>query len=257
MWGAIIGDIVGSRFEFANTFDKDFKLFTKECDFTDDTICTVAIADCLLNNSDFYAYYLRKWCRRYPNPMGCYGYRFAQWLESNNAKPYNSYGNGSAMRVSSIGMLLSTLDQVDLEAMKSAECTHNHSEGIKGAKSVAEAIFVARRARSVQEKKNAVHSIADFYYNGYLEKPYIRGAFDETCQGTVPVCFKIIQESDGFEDAIRNAISFGGDSDTIGAIVGSIAEVVFGIPDSIKKRAEKYLPIDMLSVVREFYRRIN
>ena len=257
MLGAIIGDIAGSRFEFANTFDKDFKLFTNECDFTDDTICTVAIAECLLNGSDDYESYLLKWCRRYPFPMGAYGGRFGEWVRSSNPCPYNSFGNGSAMRVSPIGFWFKNLQKAENEAEKSAACTHNHPEGIKGAKALAHAISFTQIGATDKSRMVAVHTVAENFYPGYLNAVYVKGKFDETCQGTVPLCFKLLQESNSFEDAIRNAISFGGDSDTIAAIVGSLAEAVFGIPDSIKKKAERFIPIEMLKIVREFYSRLN
>lgn len=257
MWGAIIGDIAGSRFEFANTFDYDFKLFTNECDFTDDTICTIAVADCILHGSDDYGSYIHKWCRKYPNPMGCYGGRFAEWIRSDSPKPYNSFGNGAAMRVSPIGFWFKNLCKLEEAAAKSAICSHNHEEGIRGACAVARAISFTQIGSNCDARKMAVDAIADRYYPGYKEREYIKGVFDETCQGTVPLCFMIIQASDSFEDAIRNAISFGGDSDTIGAIVGGIAEAVWGVPDSLKKKAEKYLPVEMLKVIREFYQKMN
>ena len=141
MLGAIIGDIVGSRFEFNNTNRSDFELFHKDCSFTDDTICTVAIADAILRKCSYQESLLR-WCRSYPNPMGGYGGRFAQWIHSNNPQPYNSFGNGSAMRVSPVAWAFDNLDDVLAEAEKTASPTHNHPEGIKGAKTVAHAIWI-------------------------------------------------------------------------------------------------------------------
>ena len=143
MIGAIIGDIVGSRFEFDNTNDFNVELFTDECAYTDDTICTIAVADAAMNGSS-YGVTLHSWCRRYPEPMGSYGCSFADWIASNNPQPYNSFGNGSAMRVSAIGWLFNTLEQVIDEATKSAMPTHNHPEGIKGAIATASAVLIAR-----------------------------------------------------------------------------------------------------------------
>lgn len=249
MLGAIIGDIVGSRFEFSNYLDKDFRLFDAGCDFTDDTICTVAIADAVMSNTDFQSSLL-KWCRRYPNPKGSYGMSFAHWIASRNPKPYGSFGNGSAMRVSPIGWIYNDERCVATAAILTAAPTHNHPEGIKGAVSVAEAIVCARKA---EDKKEAVKKVALKHYPNYLKEYYVKGKFDETCQGTVPLCFKIIDESTSFEDAIRTAIAYGGDSDTIGAIVGGIAEAIWEIPQDIKEKAMTYLPREMKKVIREFY----
>ena len=249
MLGAIIGDIVGSRFEFNNYLDKDFRLFDVGCDFTDDTICTVAIADAVLSGTDFQSSLL-KWCRKYPNPKGSYGGSFANWIRSKHPKPYGSFGNGSAMRVSPIGWIYTDERCVATAAILTAAPTHNHPEGIKGAVSVAEAIVCARKA---DNKKDAVKKVALKHYPRYLSDYYTPGKFDETCQGTVPLCFKIIEESTSFEDAIRTAISYGGDSDTIGAIVGGIAEAIWEIPQEIKEKAMTYLPREMKKVISEFY----
>lgn len=249
MLGAIIGDIVGSRFEFDNHLSKDFELFHDECDFTDDTICTIAIADAVLSHSGFRSS-LIKWCRKYPNPKGAYGCSFSQWIMSKNPTPYGSFGNGSAMRVSPIGWISNDERFVATAAILTAAPTHNHPEGIKGAVSVSEAIVCARKA---EDKKEAVKKVALKHYPHYLSDFYLKGRFDETCQGTVPLCFKIIEDSTSFEDAIRTAISYGGDSDTIGAIVGGIAESVWGIPQDIRDKALMYLPREMKNIVKSFY----
>lgn len=247
MLGAIIGDIVGSRFEFDNTFDYHFELFTKKCDFTDDSICTIAIADAILNKKD-YQDALLEWCRKYPHPKGAYGGSFARWIVSANPQPYHSFGNGSAMRVSAVGWLFDNEEDVLEEAKKSAAVTHNHPEGIKGAQAVALAILVARQGRGLEAIKQVAF---DFYGKDFEQHLIPEGYFDETCQGTVPVAFHLIGQSHSFEDAIRRAISYGGDSDTLGAIVGAIAEALWGIPEDLRVKALDYLPEDMVAIVHQ------
>ena len=255
MLGAIIGDIVGSKYEFNNTFDYGFEMFGEGCDFTDDTICTVAIADAILNKRS-YQESLHDWCRRYPNPKGAYGGRFAGWIRSDNPQPYNSFGNGSAMRVSPVACLFDDLSQVLEEAEKTALPTHNHPEGIKGAKAVAHAIWHFRKSKeshvSNDEAFNTFLDIARSYYEDFDTRDYPKGVFDETCMDAVPLSFSLIAQSKSFEDAIRLAISHGGDSDTIGAIVGSIAEARFGIPQDIKDKAMSYLPEEMKQIYKLF-----
>ena len=252
MLGAIIGDIVGSRFEFNNTSSKDFKLFTKECSFTDDTICTVAIADALISLKPYKEKVL-EWCRKYPNPMGSYGGSFARWIRSSDPQPYNSFGNGAAMRVSPISWWFLNEKDVLEQSEKTALISHNHAEGIKGAQCVAFAISILRNR---VDNDTFIKNMNSFYPN-FDKLDYPRGVFNETCPGTVPVCLKIILNSNSFENAIRNAIAFGGDSDTIGAIVGSMAEAKWGIPNDIYKQVFKYLPTDMLQVVGTFFEILN
>ena len=265
MLGAIIGDIVGSKYEFNNTFEYNFELFGKGCDFTDDTICTVAIADTILNKRS-YQESLHDWCRRYPSPKGAYGGRFAAWVHSDNPQPYNSFGNGSAMRVSPVAWLFDDLSQVLEEAEKTALPTHNHPEGIKGAKAVAHAIWHFRKSKvsckgkdedglSTDNALNTFKGIANSYYENFDTQDYPKGVFDETCMDAVPLSLHIISESKDFEDAIRLAISHGGDSDTIGAIVGSIAEARYGIPQEIRDKAISYLPHDMMLIYKRFTER--
>lgn len=248
MLGAIIGDIVGSRFEFNNTHKTDFKLFHKDCSFTDDTICTVAIADAILRKCSYQESLLR-WCRSYPNPMGGYGGRFAQWVASSNPQPYNSFGNGSAMRVSPVAWAFDNLDDVLAEAEKTALPTHNHPEGIKGAKAVAHAIWNFRTGGTLGDYLSIINS----YYPDFSPSLARIGKFDETAMGTVPLCLHVVTGASSYEDAIRNAIALGGDSDTIAAIVGSIAEARWGVPWHIGERAMNRLPESMQSVVRLFY----
>lgn len=248
MLGAIIGDIVGSRFEFNNTSDYNFDLFSDKCSFTDDTICTVAIADALMKGKD-YGESLRLWCDQYPHPMGGYGGGFAAWLASDNPQPYNSYGNGSAMRVSPVAWWFDALEDVQREAEKTALPTHNHPEGVKGGVATATAIFLARKYG-----KSAMLAAMTEFYPQWIEPLYGRNKFDETCQGTMPVVLGIINKANDFEEAIRDAIAVGGDSDTIGAIVGSIAEAIWGIPKVISVCSLSYLPAIMESNVAEFYK---
>ena len=276
MLGAILGDIAGSKYEFNNTFDYDFEMFGEGCDFTDDTICTVAIADAILNGRS-YQESLLDWCRRYPSPKGAYGGRFAGWIHSLDPQPYNSFGNGSAMRVSPVAWLFDDLSQVLEEAEKTALPTHNHPEGIKGAKAVAHAIWHFRKSRFSEESKDSENeetkglknenakaskdenetiqgfmSIARSYYEDFDTRVYPKGKFDETCMDAVPLSFYLLSQASSFEDAIRLAISHGGDSDTIGAIVGSIAEARFGIPQEMKEKALSYLPDDMKDIWKQF-----
>ena len=266
MIGAIVGDVIGSRFEFNNTRDYNFELFTAQNSYTDDTICTLAIADAILSLESFQDKLL-EWCRIYPNPMGGYGVSFARWIFSNDHLPYNSFGNGSAMRVSPVAWWYDNLDDVLREAEKSASVTHNHPEGIKGAKAIAHAIwylihhkdeteictergelFNSRKAVDMQGFASTMNE----YYPGFMHHSILPGKFNETCQGTVPVCLKILCESTSFEDAIRRAISWGGDSDTIGAIVGSMAEAAWGVPNGIRNYALNYLDERMIRTIWEF-----
>ena len=255
MLGAIIGDIVGSRWEFDPTNDYDFEWLSQENGFTDDTICTVAVADALLQGRGF-GESIHDWCNRYPNPMGGYGGSFAQWVHSDNPQPYNSFGNGSAMRVSPVAHWYNTVNEVLDAAAATALPSHNHEEGIKGAQTVALAIFKARQYGSdAPEHIDEIlqESVEFSGYNIDLRKEDVINRFDETCQGTVPVALWIISQSNSFEDAIRRAVSLGADADTLGAIVGSIAEAIWGIPLCIRDDIEEYLPDDMLDVIEAFY----
>ena len=254
MLGAIIGDIVGSRFEFNPTNRYHFELFTKECDFTDDTICTVAVADAIMNEKDF-SECVHEWCCRYPFPMGGYGGSFARWVHSDYPVPYNSFGNGAAMRVSPVAWFADSWEMALELAAKTAAITHNHPEGIKGAQTVALAIYDARQG---MDDKAVMEDCVKFSgYSIHLELEDVQNKFDETCQGTVPVALWIIGQSTGFEDAIRRAVNLGADADTIGAIVGSIAEAIWGIPENIKQAVMPYLTEEMKEVVELFYKRIN
>ncbi len=247
MLGAITGDIVGSRFESKNTFDYDFELFTRKSTFTDDTICTIAVADAVLRGRK-YRDAMLEWCRKYPHRKGAYGASFSRWIASDNPKPYGSFGNGSAMRVSPVAYAFKKLEEVRREAELTAVISHNHPEGIKGAVSVAHAIFLLREGVSDEELTAAMKE----YYPFFLTKKFVRGRFDVTCQYTVPLCLQLFLASRSFEDAIRKAISWGGDSDTIGAIVGSMAEARYSVPKAMAKKTLALLPEEMRKVVDEF-----
>ena len=264
MLGAIIGDIVGSRWEFNPTNDYNFELFSDKNSFTDDTICTVAVADALLHGADDYGKFIHSWCRKYPHPMGGYGGRFAQWVMSDRPKPYGSYGNGSAMRVSPVVWAANELEFKYLMDMaeKTAACTHNHPEGIKGSQTVALAIQYGIELQSYHPNFDQKHikELVDKCavragYDINISKEDVLNNFDETCQGTVPVALWLIGQSTSFEDAIRKAVSLGADADTLGAIVGSIAEPIWGIPEEMQVKAFDYLPEEMKTVVVQFYRR--
>ncbi len=258
MLGAIIGDIVGSVWEFSPTNDYDFELFSSRNEFTDDTVCTVAVADALLHGKDI-GDSLHEWCRRYPLPMGGYGVRFGSWVWSDAPKPYGSFGNGSAMRVSPVAWLCSGEEQVLDVAEVSAACTHNHPEGTKGAQAVALAIYDCLRLSrergemGEQDVKDGLQRAVELgHYNVDIRLEDVQNRFDETCQGTVPVAFWIVGQSTGFEDAIRRAVSLGADADTLGAIVGGIAEAIWGVPEWMEAKALTYLPEEMRLVLAEF-----
>jgi len=248
--GAIAGDIIGSVFEWDNVKSVVFPLFGKDTDFTDDSVLTVATMDTILNSSS-YAESYQSYARTYPNRG--YGSRFREWIHEDKPQPYNSWGNGSAMRVSPVGWAFNTLEEVMAEAERSAEVTHNHPEGIKGARATAAAIFLARNGSSKTEIREYVE--ATFGYDLKRRIDEIRPAFrfDERCQGTVPEAIIAFLESSDFESAIRLAISLGGDSDTIACIAGGIAEAFYKkIPDSIIESSLNYLPDEMINVIKEF-----
>lgn len=255
MLGAIFGDIVGSVYEFNPTNDYNFPLLNKQSNYTDDTICTIAVADAYMNKKT-YCDALRDWCLRYPHPIGEYGGSFNRWLHSSDCLPYYSWGNGSAMRVSSLGWLCKTRNEVLAEATYSAVCTHNHPDGIRGAQATALAVFLAQKG---MDKKELLHEIEHLFgydiANGSLSD--YRGKFDESCTGTVPAAFLCIRDSRDYESAIRLAVSLGADADTLGAIVGGIAEALYGMPDDFRQYAGNLLPDKMRLIVEQFYKTIN
>ncbi len=250
--GAITGDIIGSVYEWRPIKHTDFPLFIPESRFTDDTVMTVAVADCVINNKD-YVSTLQDYGRRHPRAG--YGGMFMRWLFSDSPRPYNSFGNGSAMRVSPVGLVFNNLEKVLEEARRSAEITHSHPEGIKGAQATAAAIFLAFQGGGKEEIKQYIESSFDYNLSRTLAQIRPNYSFDVTCQGSVPEAIIAFLESEDYEDAIRNAISLGGDSDTIACITGGIAEAFYGgVPHEIEKESRERLTADLLQVVDEFYR---
>ncbi len=255
MLGAIAGDIIGSVYELHNIKRTDFPLFDKNSTFTDDTVLTVAIADAILTGSD-YGQKLREYFSLYPNRG--YGVNFSRWASNHLSKPYFSMGNGSAMRVSPVGFAFNTLDEVLYEARRSAEPTHNHPEGIKGAQAVASAIFLARNGAEKEEIKKYIEDNFSYDLDEPLDKIRAYYGFDETCPGSVPQAIRAFIESNDYEDAIRKAISIGGDSDTIACIAGGIAEAYFKrIPDYIIENVRRILDKRLNNIVSEFRYRYN
>jgi len=256
MLGAIAGDIIGSIYEGrkSNIKSKDFPLFKERNSFTDDTVLTVAVADTILNNGD-YCQNLKQYSFRYP--YAGYGGNFKKWLWSDSNEPYNSWGNGSAMRVSPVGFAFNDLETVLTEAKKSAEVTHNHPEGIKGAQATAAAIFLARTGKSKEEIKSYIEEKFGYNLQRTIDEIRPNYRFDVSCQGSVPESIIAFLDSTDFEDAIRNAISIGGDSDTIACICGGIAQAFYGLPEPIAERALLYLSGSLREVVLEFNSRFN
>ena len=254
MIGAIIGDIAGSRFEFDNNKSVDFKLFHHDCDYTDDSICTIATMDWLLNRrNEGYGSVLQSWCRKYNNPMGGYGGSFAVWVRSNSPKPYDSWGNGSAMRVSPVGLFFDSIEDVRSAAEATAVITHNHPEGIKGAMATASAIFLARTTKDKSIIREYITK--EFNYDLARSCDDIRPTyqFNESCHGTVPEAIIAFLDSTTFEQAIRLAVSLGGDSDTLTCITGGIAEAYYGVPEQIEQQALAYLPTEIQIILTKFY----
>lgn len=248
--GAIAGDIIGSVYEWNNIKTTEFRLLNPDCDFTDDTVLTMAVADCLLNKKDF-AQTIWEYGRKYRGRG--YGGNFAKWLQNDNPKPYGSFGNGSAMRVSAVGFAFDNLEMVLEISKQSAEVTHNHPEGIKGAQAVASAIFLSRSGKSKKEIRNYIS--ATFNYNIDFTIDNIRPSynFNETCQDSVPQAIVAFLESSNFESAIRLAISIGGDSDTIACISGGIAAAFYNeIPIEIIDFANNILPEEFIEILNEF-----
>lgn len=262
MIGAIFGDIVGSGYEFDNIKTKEFKLFTDKCKFTDDTVMTVAVADALMQfekitDLEAFKKVLIRTMHRYGKkyPRAGYGGHFRMWLRNEETEPYGSYGNGSAMRVSPVAWNANSLDEALALAKASAEVTHNHPEGVKGAVVTAGATYLARTGATMAEIKEFVSG----YYDMNFTLDEIRPSyyFNETCQHTVPQAMQAFFESTSFEDTIRNGISIGGDSDTLCAICGAVAEAYYGMTEQEKAVAMSYLDEPMREVVRMFGRTVQ
>jgi len=261
MYGAILGDIIGSPFEFdRGDKTKDFKLFSRRSHFTDDSVMTLAVCEALLKVGqdaavkeieDAVISSMQSWGRRYPYEG--YGGYFRHWFTARHPEPYNSFGNGSAMRVSAAGWLYNSLEKTRVVAKATANVTHNHPEGIKGAEATASAIFMARNGSSKEEIKKYIEN--EFHYDLNRTLDEIRPSYhmDETCQKTVPEAIIAFLEAKDFEDAIRNAVSLGADTDTLGAITGSIAEAYYGIPEWLISECRNRINKDMRDVVDAFY----
>jgi ADP-ribosylglycohydrolase len=248
--GAIAGDIIGSAYEFNNVRRTDFDLFTTKSDFTDDTVLTIAVADCILNRKDF-ARTIWEYGRKYPNRG--YGKRFFNWLLSYQPQPYNSLGNGSAMRVSPAGAACKTMDDVLSVAKQSAEVTHDHPEGIRGAQAVASAIFLARDGKNKESIKNFIQVTFGYDLSGNTDDIRKVNVFDETCPVTVPQAMIAFFESTDYEHAIRLAVSIGGDSDTIACMTGGIAAAYYKtIPQFILTKVFEILPPEFVQVIEAF-----
>lgn len=253
MLGAIIGDIVGSIYEFDNNKTKNFPLFSKGSTFTDDTVCTTAVAEAILDKSDVVVS-LRKWCGKYPHMS--YGMSFVKWLRSSDPKPYNSWGNGAAMRVSPAAFLASSFEHARALAKQVTEVTHNHPEGLKGALATVDAIWLFRNERTDPSAiRQHISTTYGYDMNRTVDsiRPIYR--FNESCQETVPEAIICALEGTSFEDVMRNAISIGGDSDTVAAIAGAVAEARFAgrITDSVRFEAMRRLPADVTKVIHRMY----
>lgn len=260
MYGAILGDMIGAPYEFdRGNKTKDFEMFNDRVSFTDDSVMTIAVADALMRISNdaedddvktAVIQSMQKWGKKYPRAG--YGQRFFFWLGKKNPQPYGSWGNGSAMRVSSVGWLYNSLEETRRYARLTAEVTHNHPEGIKGAEAVASAIFMARNGASKEEIKKYI--IQEFDYDLSRTCDEIRPGYHhiESCQETVPEALTAFMEGADFEDVVRTAVSLGGDCDTLTCIAASIAEAFYGLPDNMKDECRKRLPKDMLGILDRF-----
>ena len=265
MYGAILGDIIGSPYEFdRGNKSKDFPLFSRNSKITDDSVMTLAVADAFLSllpettDEDIRCQLIQSmqtYGRKYP--YAGYGGMFRRWLKDPNPQPYGSYGNGSAMRVSSAGWLFDNLETVRHMARLSAEVTHNHPEGIKGAEATASAIFLARTGSTKAEIKTYIE--ANFHYVLSRTCDEIRPAYRhvESCQETVPEAITAFLEGNSFEDVIRTAVSLGSDCDTLTAIAGSIAEGYYGVPEELKQQCQEKLPEDLRKVLRRFEKTLH
>lgn len=255
MLGAIAGDVIGSVHERAHTKTKDFPLFTRESRFTDDTVLTVAVADCLLHGQD-YVDTLHDYFHAYPDAG--YGGTFWLWASSRRREPYQSWGNGSAMRVSPVAYFGTTLDEVLAEARRSAAVTHDHKEGIRGAQATAAAVFLARTGSTKGKIRQFVVDRFDYFLDETLDDLRPTYQFDSSCQWSVPQSIIAFLESTDYEDAVRNAVSLGGDTDTMACISGAIAEAFYGrVPSAIADPVLAILDDRLRSVVLEFQARFG
>jgi ADP-ribosylglycohydrolase len=253
MLGAIAGDIAGSIYENLRTKRKDMKLFGRLSMFTDDTVLTVAVAEAILTQHD-YARAIKSYARRHP--LRGYGPRFLAWMVKPGYQPYNSFGNGSAMRVSPVGFAFQSEAEVLQEARRSAECTHNHPEGIRGAQAAALAVYLAKTGADKEAIRRRIQEEFGYDLSRTIDRIRPGYSFDITCQGSVPEAIMAFLDSTSYEDALRNAISLGGDSDTQACIAGGIAEAYYkDIPSDILRQVKKRLSADLWEKTLEFYRR--
>jgi ADP-ribosylglycohydrolase len=265
--GAIIGDVIGSVFERQNVKTTHFELFNRFTRFTDDTVLTVAVADSILHrdthawkilrdhrNREIYARKIKSYGRRFPDAG--YGQMFKEWLESDSLRGYHSYGNGSAMRVSPIGFAFERLEDVLREAKLSADVTHNHPEGIQGAQAVAGAVFLARTTRDKSAVRTFVEQRIGYDLSRRLDAIRPTYVFDSSCRASIPPAITAFLESTGFEDAIRKAISLGGDSDTIACIAGGVAQAYYGtLPERLAGEVSLRLDSSFRAIIRQFNER--
>ena len=256
MLGAIAGDIIGSPYEWRNIKTKNFELFdpsSLKLGFTDDSVLTIALMDAIMSNKP-YGPIMQRYFRKYPDAG--YGSYFYSWCANKEVDPYGSWGNGSAMRTSPVAYAFNTIDDVVKRAAHYASITHNHPEGIMGAQAVASAIFLARTGSSKDDIANFIVEQFDYDLDRSLDEIRLDYEFDVSCQGSVPEAIIAFLESEDYEDAIRNAISIGGDSDTIACMAGGIAEAHYGgVPRDIASAAMGYLTKDLLDVVLSFYKK--
>lgn len=255
MLGALVGDVVGSVYEWHNHRSKDFPLFQPKSTFTDDSVLTVALADAILAGVD-YAVVMRRYGERYPNAG--YGGMFRQWLRTPSMGPYNSFGNGAAMRISPAGWAYQTLEETLEKAASYTSVTHSHPEGVKGAEATAGAIWMARHGKSKVEIRSWVSKRTGYDLSRTCDQIRPTYKFNETCQGTVPEALIAFLESTDFEDAIRLGVSLGGDTDTLTCITGSVAEAFYGgVPAAIEKEALSRLDAPLRDVVALFRRKFG
>jgi ADP-ribosylglycohydrolase len=254
MLGAIAGDIIGSIYEAAPIKTKDFPLFGRGVRFTDDTVCTVAIADALLSGGDF-AEFLRAYVRRYPGRG--YGGMFARWAHTQGMAAYGSWGNGAAMRVSAVAWLAADETAALATAARTAAVSHDHPDAVAGAQAAVLAAWLARHGAAPGTIRREIAERFGYGLDQSVEQIRAWYVFDISCKGTVPPALVCALEASGYEDAIRNAISLGGDTDTLACITGGIAEALYGLPPEIGGQARSYLDQGLLSVVDRFYRRID
>ena len=253
MIGAIAGDIIGSVYEHHQIKTKDFPLFHPRCEFTDDTVLTVAVADAILSGRS-YLESVREIGRRYPGAG--YGGTFIRWLHSEDPRPYKSWGNGSAMRVSPVGFAFLSETEVLLQAKMTAEISHNHPEGIKGAQATALSVYLARTGIGKEQIRSRIAQRFGYKMERRVEDIRPTYSFDVSCQGTVPEAIIAFLDSDSYEDAVRNAISLGGDSDTLACITGGIAEAFYGdIPDYIQEKVRECLSPELWQITEAFCQR--